>query len=62
MNEVKHKRNNPTSKAASLEPSYADLVGTTFSSTNVIQTLPSAERLEKLEYTSSEEERRGKLF
>ena len=45
-----------------MAPNYADLVATASSSANVIQTPPPAERLEKLEYISSEEERRRKML
>ena len=45
-----------------MAPSYAEIVGTASSPTNVIQTPPPAERLEKLEYISSEDERRRNLF
>ena len=54
---LEQRRNTPASQEPSLAPSYAEMVGTASSSTNVIQTPPPAERLEKLEYFSCEEER-----
>ena len=62
MTKLEQGRITPTSQEPSLAPSYANIVGTASSSTNVIQTPPPAERLEKLEYISSEDERRRKLF
>ena len=55
-------RNNPSFKEPSLATSFADIIGTASSSTNVIQSPPPPERLEKLEYNSSEEERWRKLM
>ena len=53
MTKLKQGRNKPFSQDPSLAPSYADIVGTASSSTNVIQTSPPDERLEKLEHNSS---------
>ena len=60
MTKLEQGRNSPTSQAGSFAQSYADIVGTTNSSTNVNQTPPPAECLEKLEYISNKEERRKK--
>ena len=62
ITKLEHGRNNPTSQEPNLAPSYAEIVGTTNSSTNVIRTLPPAERLEKLDYNSNEAEHRRKLL
>ena len=48
MTKLEQGRNTPNSQEPSLTPSYADVVGTASSSTNIIQILPLAERLEKL--------------
>ena len=61
MTKLEQGRNTPTSQEPILAPSYADMVWTASSSTSVIQTPPPAERLEKLPYISSEDERRRKL-
>ena len=58
LTKLEQGRNTQTLKEPSLVPGYADMVGTASSSTKVIQTPPPAERLEKLEYISSEDERR----
>ena len=60
--ELEQRRITPASQEPSLAPSYAEMVGTAISSTNVVQTPPPAERLEKLEYISSEDERRRNLL
>ena len=60
MTKLNQGHNTPPSQEPSLAPSYANIVGTASFSTNVIQTQPQAERFEKLEYFSSEEERRRK--
>ena len=62
MTKLEQGRNTPASQEHSLALSYAYMVGTASSSTNVIQTPPPAERLVKLEYISSEDERRMNLF
>ena len=58
----KQGRNKPTSQVPSLAPSYADIVRTASPKTNVIQRPPPAERVEKLELSSSEKERRRKIL
>ena len=62
MTKLEQGRNTPTYQEPSLALIYVDMVGTASSSTNVIQTPPPAERLEKLEYVSSEYGRRRKLL
>ena len=62
MTKLEQGRNTPASQEPSLAPSYAEMVGTASSSTNVIQIPPPVERLEKLEYISSEDERRRNLL
>ena len=62
MTKLEQGRKNHISQPPSLAPSYADIINTTSSTMNVIQTPPPAERLEKLEYTSSKNERMRKLL
>ena len=62
VTKLEQRRNTSASQEPSLAPSYAELVGTASSSTNVIQTPPPAECLEKLEYFSSGDERRRNLL
>ena len=58
VTKLERRQNNPASQEPSLAPSYAEMIRTASSSTNVIHTHPPAERLEKLEHFSSEDERR----
>ena len=62
MSKLEQGRNNPTSQEPSLAQSFANMMRTPNLTTNAIQTPPPAERLEKLEYNSSEVERRRKLL
>ena len=59
---LEHRRNTPASPEPSLALSYAETVGTASYSTNLIQTPPPAELLEKIEYISSDNDRRRNLL
>ena len=62
MTKKEQERSDPTSQATRLATSYANIVRTASSTTNVNRTSTYAERVEKFDYTSSEKERERMLI